>query len=1491
MATMSNVEDESDSLDVEDRVGSVSEDDDEEVGQLLDRYFEKYQRLRDFERMLESGPEGRSLGDPHPDVLDARIDAERELLGDLTSQADYDPSDALLLMETMQEYQEELEIMHDEYADDLAAMEDVLRDSGVSSEALHKYMITMESEDVGEDVEEDAMGESHRTGTSEGASTAGVGNSSGNRSRDPARVDDEEGAKPHGQGRRPARGIVCSECGARNTQVRDECGVSYCYRCSAERSLPALRTRKDGCVIEMGASGFTGYVPGMIERTQDPDVLRAIYDASSPDDIAEIASEGSAERVNGTGRAAEGVGKTPILPSSALETVCIDAASMEAEEEDLSRRKKGSRSKRSKLVSATEKEDVDLESSLRASNGRFYVQRECCVCSFETTDPFVLAQFHPHPVLNGLPICSTCFSILPENLHHESSDGTHDQTTEGAVEGTVEGSGEQEAQDDSSPTCSWCFNTRESGCEDFVGCDHCPSWFCTDCVLVHFELETLERIKRETPWSCFACNPKSLEKLRRALSKTSKSRDLKGKKSGKRKRQYKAGESRRIKTHVVPPLHENGCGASLSTVFSADLDAFACLDAEDNGMCFWNGTTVHAPVGVPRFLVDGLQLKTHQMRAIRLMFNSTVGIRRQDVARRRPHGCVIAHSMGLGKTRSTAVFLFIASCFAHDENGMDYVHFVRGRPPPRARPVRSLVVVPTSVCMQWVSELQACERTWKNASGATENFPIFLIESAEQGVACFRRWQDMGGVAIVSHHLVCRIAANTSIEPDLLVLDEGHVMRNKTTHLSASLRGLDCPRRIVLTGTPLQNNVREYFYMVDFVRPGFLGTEQSFVDRIASKIEEGQTRKSSDVRTRTANLNMKKQLYSLRKKLDQLVDREGSEKLEEDLPPRTDTVIIVKPHKIHVSLYNHFIDTVSNKGHARSLFSAVQYLQSLSHHPALYVRKLDENIRQLTQQVEEGSRDGVDGPADAMGENLESEMMQRDGKKNESDRGEDDVLDFDARPLLGDLEVAGGVEEGGCHHTAPSSSVEAVAVALDRRHAFRAQVQELMLGFGRYAKGRDAEDCDGVCPSTPQLSGKIEVALSIVTHAVERHDEKVLVFSQSIAALEMMRKVIQERTAWGDTHAHAVMLLDGACDLARREDMVRRFENDSAARVFLISTRAGGTGLNLVSASRVIVLDVSWNPAHDLQAVYRAYRYGQTRRVRIYRLVNQGFEECMYKQQIIKLQLSGRVVDDKTMSGYLTSEELSRFWEPLPVDDVVTTESYGAEVAPITTTSRGGASDAPVEEEDLDEHPWVHRTEDHTGALRQTDEVLSSFEKEDAMNESHADAWSLVRDDARCTECGADLQGVTFLDHSVTCPSCLSTSVFPPPAPVFEKAQAERGVFLIPRLRSGGSNDGDDRTGFVKVWKQTDTGAIGRTDREWVPVDDDDVRFETSSNQAQTSPIANQVLKDASRIVTLPIPTGGRVRISFEYSDAAGVVTPRGTPSAWVSCESRESTV
>ena len=140
--------------------------------------------------------------------------------------------------------------------------------------------------------------------------------------------------------------------------------------------------------------------------------------------------------------------------------------------------------------------------------------------------------------------------------------------------------------------------------------------------------------------------------------------------------------------------------------------------------------------------------------------------------------------------------------------------------------------------------------------------------------------------------------------------------------------------------------------------------------------------------------------------------------------------------------------------------------------------------------------------------------------------------------------------------------------------------------------------------------------------------EKCLVFSQSVATLNCLESFISSHNqACVREDRLSTFRLDGSTPQSERQLLVNRFNHPgSTVNAFLISTGAGGVGLNLTAATRVIIADSSWNPAADAQAAMRAYRIGQTKPVFVYRLIAAGtMEQFVYDRQVAKTQLSKQV--------------------------------------------------------------------------------------------------------------------------------------------------------------------------------------------------------------------------------------------------------------------------
>lgn len=198
------------------------------------------------------------------------------------------------------------------------------------------------------------------------------------------------------------------------------------------------------------------------------------------------------------------------------------------------------------------------------------------------------------------------------------------------------------------------------------------------------------------------------------------------------------------------------------------------------------------------------------------------------------------------------------------------------------------------------------------------------------------------------------IIEKTLLRPgaDLVVCDEGHIIKNNDSAISRAITQVQTKRRIILTGTPVQNNLIEYFCMVDFVKPSFLGSKREFNNIYANPIKKGEAKDSTPMNIR----KMKEQSYILNRKMSPFVHRREQSVLEEYLPNKIEYVVSVPITDIQIKLYKHFLGVADFKVDVggRSLIGDYTALRKIWTHPKIL--EVAYNKALVTARVTEARR-------------------------------------------------------------------------------------------------------------------------------------------------------------------------------------------------------------------------------------------------------------------------------------------------------------------------------------------------------------------------------------------------------------------------------------------------------------------------------------------------------------------------------------------------------
>jgi len=472
---------------------------------------------------------------------------------------------------------------------------------------------------------------------------------------------------------------------------------------------------------------------------------------------------------------------------------------------------------------------------------------------------------------------------------------------------------------------------------------------------------------------------------------------------------------------------------------------------------------------------------------------------------------------------------------------------------------RVLLLVPVNTVANWNEEFTK----WTEMDDL--RFPRIDFHCINSGDAGSRqqywdRWSRRGGVLIVSFELFARMyrddktpTKKAPTTPDVMVIDEAHlVFSGQSTKRFSTVEKLETRIRIGLTGTPLQNNLMEYYRMASWVKPNCLGTPAEFKNAFMRPITEGMT---TDAGAKKDDIYRNKSI-ELHELLAPFVHRRGVDLLKEHLPPMQQAVIHVRQTKFQSSLYS-ILKKVS-KENGKGLLETMHKNRIIGAHPSFVLGEGDS----------------------------------------------DEKKDFSK-----------------------------IAT--------------------RYSK------------STTEIShsGKCELLVEIIAHSVVLGD-KIVVFSQCLKSLNFIEELLQrsnwenklpalknlkKKYSWGPWKKGIDYLrIDGATSSSDRGNLITSFNEEQMEekKLFLISTRAGGIGVNLVAANRVILFDSNWNPAVDLQALHRCYRFGQKKPVFVYRFLTEGaMEETIYARSVNKSALANRIVDQKFPEKHFSQDELDRLMD------------------------------------------------------------------------------------------------------------------------------------------------------------------------------------------------------------------------------------------------------
>nr|CAD7456439.1 unnamed protein product [Timema tahoe] len=523
-------------------------------------------------------------------------------------------------------------------------------------------------------------------------------------------------------------------------------------------------------------------------------------------------------------------------------------------------------------------------------------------------------------------------------------------------------------------------------------------------------------------------------------------------------------------------------------------------------------------------------LRPHQREGVKFMYECVTGQRIEDA-----YGCIMADEMGLGKTLQCITLMWT---------------LLRQGPDCKPTIDKAVVVAPSSLVKNWFNEINKWLGGRVNSLAIDNGTKDQIDTNLRSFMQTYSR-RSANPILIISYETF-RLHAHVlhQGEVGLVLCDEGHRLKNCENQTYQALMGLKAKRRVLLSGTPIQNDLLEYFSLVQFVNQGILGTAQEFRRKFENPILRGQDADATDEERKKGQ----QCLEELSNIVNRCLIRRTSALLSKYLPVKIEQVVCVKMSSLQQKLYRAFITSdalkkavggtvqCENTGKVNlSALSSITSLKKLCNHPDLVYDKI--------QTRSEGFEKALELLPDK----------------------------YDARKVV------------------------------------------------------------------PELSGKLMVLDCLLAVVKTTSDDKVVLVSNYTQTLDLFERLCHMR-------GYPYVRLDGSMTIKKRAKVVERFNDSSSPDyIFMLSSKAGGCGLNLIGANRLVMFDPDWNPANDDQAMARVWRDGQRKQCYIYRLlcvsvldrigggiekkvvrISTGtIEEKIFQRQAHKKALSSCVVDNE----------------------------------------------------------------------------------------------------------------------------------------------------------------------------------------------------------------------------------------------------------------------